>query len=324
LRRFFATERVLEGAFRIAERLYGVRVERAPELPTWHPSVPAYRMRDANGVELGTFYVDAYPRESKRGGAWMHGLVAGLPPRPHVAVLAANLSPPVGDRPSLLTHREMETVFHELGHLLHHCLSRVGVRSLSCTRVAQDFVELPSQIMENWCSERDALNLFAADYESGAPLPDAVLERLRAARTFRAANAQMRQLGFAATDLALHIDYHPARDGDVLSYARSILERYAAAPLPEGYAMLAGFLHLFASPIGYAAGYYSYKWAEVLEADAFSRFREAGVLDADVGRRFREAILARGDSGDPMDLFVGFMGREPRPDALLERQGLLP
>jgi oligopeptidase A len=176
--------------------------------------------------------------------------------------------------------------------------------------------------MENWCSEREALNLFAAHYETGEPIPERLLERLRASQTFRAGNQQMRQLGFAAMDLALHTEYDASRDGDVMEYARGIIQRYSPAPLPEGYGMLAGFLHLFASPIGYAAGYYSYKWAEVLDADAFARFRSEGVLNERVGREFRDRILAQGDSADPMELFVSFMGREPRPEALLERQGL--
>ncbi|HWA78003.1 MAG TPA: M3 family metallopeptidase [Polyangiaceae bacterium] len=322
LRQYFPADRVLAGAFLVAERLFGVRVEQVSGLPTWDSEVTAYSLSDSTGARLGTFYVDLYPRENKRGGAWMHGLWAGTASDPHVAVFCANVSPPVGNKPSLLTHRDVETLFHEFGHLLHHCLSRVSVRSLACTRVAQDFVELPSQIMENWCSERDALNLFARHYESGAPIPEHLLEQLRAARTFRAANAQMRQLGFAAVDLALHIDYDPARDGDVMRYARALSSRYSAAELPEDYGMLASFLHLFSSPVGYAAGYYSYKWAEVLDADAFSRFRSEGVLNSQVGAEFRDRVLALGDSRDPMDLFKSFMGREPRPEALLERQGL--
>jgi oligopeptidase A len=176
--------------------------------------------------------------------------------------------------------------------------------------------------MENWCSEREALNLFARHYATNAPIPEHLLERLRASRTFRAGSAQMRQLGFAAVDLALHIDYDPARDGDVMAYARAIFQEYAATPLPADYGMLASFHHLFGSPVGYAAGYYSYKWAEVLDADAFSRFRNEGILNAKVGLEFKERLLARGDADDPMALFVSFMGREPRPEALLERQGL--
>ena len=198
----------------------------------------------------------------------------------------------------------------------------MSVRSLAGTRVAQDFVELPSQIMENWCSERDALNLFAAHYETGAPLPEALLERLHATRTFRAASMQMRQLGFAAVDLALHIDYASDKDGDVMDYGNRILQRYAASELPKDYGMLAGFLHLFSHPVGYAAGYYSYKWAEVLDADAFGRFKREGIFNPTVGRAFRDSILSQGDARDPMDLFVLFMGRKPDPQALLVRQGL--
>jgi oligopeptidase A len=206
--------------------------------------------------------------------------------------------------------------------LLHHCLSRVSVRSLAGTRVAQDFVELPSQIMENWCSEQDALNLFAAHYETSAPLPEALLERLRSTRTFRAASMQMRQLGFAAVDLALHIDYDPARDGDVMTYGNRILQGYAVSDLPADYGMLAGFNHLFSHPVGYAAGYYSYKWAEVLDADAFARFRAQGVFSREVGDEFRHKILAQGDSRDPMELFVDFMGRSPDLRPLLVRSGI--
>jgi oligopeptidase A len=323
LRAYFPAELAVQGAFTLAERLYGVRIEPVSNVPVWDPAVRAYRIIDEANVEVGTFYVDLYPRENKRSGAWMHGLVATVPPQPNLAVFCLNASPPAGGKPSLLLHRDVETLFHEFGHLLHHSLSRVGVRSLAGTRVAQDFVELPSQIMENWCSEREALDLFARHYESNTPLPSVLLERMSAARTFRAANMQMRQLGFAAVDLALHIDYSPERDGDVMEYAKRILEKHAVAPFPDGYAMLAGFSHLFGHPVGYAAGYYSYKWAEVLDADAFGRFKAEGVLSRTVGQEFRERLLSRGDSEDPMDLFVAFRGRKPSVDALLQRQGLL-
>lgn len=322
LRAYFPAERALQGAFTLAERLYGVHIAKLTGVPVWDPEVRAYRISDESNVLLGTFYVDLYPRENKRAGAWMHGLLASVPPQPNLAVFCLNASPPAGGKPSLLLHRDVETLFHEFGHLLHHCLSRVGVRSLGGTRVAQDFVELPSQIMENWCSEREALDLFAGHYETSAPLPDLLLQRMNAARTFRAANQQMRQLGFASVDLALHIDYAPEKDGDVMAYARNILAKHAVAPFPEDYAMLAGFSHLFGHPVGYAAGYYSYKWAEVLDADAFARFKAEGVLSREVGQDFKNKILSRGDSADPMDLFVAFRGRKPTVDALLERQGL--
>ena len=322
LRPYCSFERVLDGAFRLAERLFSVRITEAKGVSTWHDSVRAFHLHDQGGAELALFYVDPYPRASKRGGAWMHGLVTVVPPERQLAVFCANVPPPAGGKPSLLAHRDVETIFHEFGHLLHHALSAVSVRSLGGTRVVQDFVELPSQIMENWCSEREGLNLFARHFETNAPIPDALLDGLRAARTFRAASMQMRQLGFAAVDLALHMDYEPARDGDAISYGNRLLKGYSASPLPDDYGMLASFLHLFAHPVGYAAGYYSYKWAEVLDADAFGRFRREGVMSAEVGAAFREQVLSRGDSLDPMELFVSFMGRKPEVDALLVRQGL--
>jgi len=322
LREYFPAELAVQGAFTLAERLFGVRIEATPGVPVWDPAVRAYRIVDESNDELGTFYVDLYPRENKRSGAWMHGLIGTVPPRPNLAVFCLNASPPSGGKPSLLLHGDVETLFHEFGHLLHHCLSRVPVRSLGGTRVAQDFVELPSQIMENWCSEREALDLFARHYQSNAPLPAVLLERLTAASTFRAATMQMRQLGFAAVDLALHIDYAPEKHGDVLRYAREILAKHAAAPYPEDYAMLASFSHLFGHPVGYAAGYYSYKWAEVLDADAFGRFKAEGVLSRKVGQELKERLLSQGNSQDPMDLFVAFRGRKPSVDALLERLGL--
>ena len=297
LRPYFSLDRVLEGLFEIAQRLYGVRVEPWEGAPVWHPSVRAFVIRAPEGTEQAAFYVDVWPREDKRDGAWMHGLRTAIPGGGrHLAVLAGNVTPPVGDRPALLNHREVETMFHEFGHLLHHALSRVPVRSLGGTSVAWDFVELPSQIMENWCWEREALDLFARHWETGASIPEETLRRMRAARTFRAANMMMRQLGFAEVDLAMHIDYLPERDGDVIDYSRAILQRYSAAPFPPEHAMIAGFTHLFASPVGYAAGYYSYKWAEVLDADAFSRFRREGLFNPAVGAAFRGGILARGDS----------------------------
>jgi oligopeptidase A len=322
LRDYFPAERVLEGAFELASSLFGVRIESA-DLPVWDASVRAHRMVDDAGALLGYFYTDLYPRESKRDGAWMHGLIASVPPTPHVALFCANAQPPAGGKPSLMSHRDVETVFHEFGHLLHHLLSNVPVRSLSCTRVAQDFVELPSQIMENWCSEKEALDKFAHHYEGGDTIPSALVERMTAARNFRAANGQMRQLGFAALDLALHIEYSPEKHGDLSAFANAVLQKYAASKLPADYALIASFSHLFAHPVGYAAGYYSYKWAEVLDADCFTRFKAEGLFNRDTGRAFRDSILAQGDSQDPLELFKGFMGREPRLEPMLERQGLL-
>jgi oligopeptidase A len=322
LRPYFSAESVLAGVFSLAERLYGVRVVDA-DLPVWHSSVRSHRLLDEGGRELGVFYTDLYPRSTKRDGAWMDGIVAAAPPAPHVALFCANAQPPTADAPSLMSFRDVETVFHEFGHLLHHMLSQVPVKSLACTRVAQDFVELPSQILENWCTEKEALDAFAKHYKTGETIPQTLVDKLILARNFRAATFQMRQLGFAAVDLALHTTYEAERDGDVNAFANRILQRYSAARLPESYALIASFGHLFSHPIGYAAGYYSYKWAEVLDADAFTRFKREGLFNRETGAAFRAAVLSRGGSAEPMDLFQEFMGREPRLEPMLERQGLL-
>ena len=323
LRPYFSLTRVLEGLFAIASRLYGVRIEAWKDAPTWHESVQAFRMKDGER-DLGAFYVDVFPRESKRDGAWMQGLVSGVGESGrHLGLFAANVTPPVGGKPALLTHREVETMFHEFGHLMHHMLSKTELRSQAGTNVAWDFVELPSQIMENWTWDREALDLFARHYETSETIPDALFAKMQKARTFRAANMQMRQLGFAEVDLSLHMDFEPARDGNVIAYARAIAARFSHIAPPDDYAMIASFGHLFSSPVGYAGGYYSYKWAEVLDADAFSRFSREGVLSAEVGAAFRERVLSRGSSQDPKELFVGFMGREPDPEALFARSGLL-
>jgi oligopeptidase A len=228
----------------------------------------------------------------------------------------------VAGKPALLTHREVETIFHEFGHLLHHLLSRVEVRSLAGTNVAWDFVELPSQIMENWCWERAALDLFARHWETGAPIPEDLFQKMKRARTFRAANGQMRQLGFGFIDLLLHVRYSRERDGDPVAFGRHLLQEFSPAPLPPKHAMLAAFTHLFASPVAYGAGYYSYKWAEVLDADAFTRFHDNGIFSRKIGSEFRTHILSKGDSEDPAELYRKFMGREPDPRALLIRSGL--
>ena len=324
LRPYFPLERVVQGMFQIFGRVLGIRVEQESGVPVWDKEVRTYGIHDARSGEfLGSFYADWYPRENKRGGAWMDALITGDPKKrePHLGLICGNLTPPVDGKPALLTHREVETIFHEFGHLLHHLLSRVEVRSLSGTSVAWDFVELPSQIMENWCWERESLDTFAGHYETGAKLPDDLFKKMKRAKTFRAANAQMRQLGFGFVDLALHREWD--RRTDVVEYSRDILQKFTPVPLPRDYSMITGFTHLFASPVGYGAGYYSYKWAEVLDADAFTRFREEGVFNEKVGREYREKILARGDSQDPAELYRDFMGRDPDPDALLERAGLL-
>lgn len=327
LRPYFPLERVVAGMFEIVERLYGISVREQAGIPAWDPQVKYYAIMDQDGTKLGAFYADWHPRENKRGGAWMDALITGMPApegfKPHLGLICGNLTPPLEGKPALLSHREVETIFHEFGHLLHHSLSQVEVRSLAGTSVAWDFVELPSQIMENWCWEREALDLFARHYQTGDPIPEELFQKMRRAKTFRSANAQMRQVGFGVVDLALHRNYSPAADGDVIEYARNFLQRFSPAKLPADFAMIAGFTHLFSSPVGYGAGYYSYKWAEVLDADAFTRFRSEGIFSREIGLAFRESILSRGDSRDPADLYRSFMGRDPDPNALLERSGLL-
>jgi oligopeptidase A len=324
LRPYFPVKQVVDGMFAIFGRILGIRVTEEQGVPAWDADVKSYAIHDAaSGAFLGSFYADWYPRENKRGGAWMDALITGNPAanKPHLGLICGNMTPPVGATPALLTHREVETVFHEFGHLLHHLLTRVEVRSLAGTSVAWDFVELPSQIMENWCWEREALDTFARHYETNATIPDELFQKMKKAKTFRAANAQMRQLGFGICDLKLHREW----DGkaDLIAYTRDIFQQFAAAQLPADYSMIVGFTHLFANPVGYGAGYYSYKWAEVLDADAFTRFQREGVFSAAVGRDYREKILAKGDSEDPAVLYRSFMGRDPDPQALLARAGLI-
>jgi oligopeptidase A len=323
LRPYFPLDGVLAGLFELVQRLYGIRVAPLEDQPSWHPSTHTHAVYDGDKM-LGGFYIDFFPRESKRPGAWMNGLLTGsaVGGEPHLGLICGNLTEPIGDRPALLTHREVETIFHEFGHLLHHLLSRVEIKSMAGTNVAWDFVELPSQIMENWCWERESLDLFARHHETGERIPDELFEKMKRARTFRGASSMMRQLGFATLDLELHVDFDPDGDEDVLERARAIARRFTTADLPTDYAMLCSFNHLFSSPVAYAAGYYSYKWAEVLDADAFTAFKSAGVFSREVGERFRTCILERGDSRDPQELYRDFMGRDPDLQALLQRSGL--
>jgi oligopeptidase A len=326
LRPYFQLDKVVAGMFDIFSVVLGIKVTEEPAVQGWDPDVKYYRVNDAKtGMLLGGFYADWFPRENKRGGAWMDSLVTGNPDtgKPHIGLMCGNLTPPVGDMPALLTHREVETIFHEFGHLLHHVLSRVEVRGLCGTNVPWDFVELPSQIMENWCMEREALNQFARHYQTNAPIPDELFEKMLRAKNFRSANAQMRQLGFGMVDLKLHREFDPDSGADVMAFAREILAEFTPASLPPHYGMIASFTHLFASPVAYGAGYYSYKWAEVLDADAFSRFRREGIFNSRTGAEYRRNILERGDSEDPAQLYRQFMGRDPDANALLERLGLL-
>lgn len=327
LRPFFPLPQVLKGLLTIVERVFGISVKVNTELQTWDPLVSAYSAYDvASNTCIGHFYADLFPRENKRGGAWMNSLLTHSRTdgnsMQHVGLIAGNFTPPHNDTPALLTHDEVTTLFHEFGHLLHLLCNTTELRGQSMSDVAWDFIELPSQIMENWCWDRESLDLFASHYESGEKIPEQLFHKMIRARNFRSGSFLMRQVGFSTVDLALHRLYKKELHGDVVAYVRSMLCEFSSVPLPDNYAMILTFTHLFSSPVGYAAGYYSYQWAEVLDADAFTRFQNEGLMNRSTGMEFRDTILSRGDSQDPEILFEQFMGRKADMKALLVRSGL--
>lgn len=335
LRPFFPLPRVLDGLFEIVRRTFGFRVEEREIEEVWHPDVCFYEIFGEDGTHVGSFYTDWFPRKEKRQGAWMNDFITGGPREegfaPHLGVICGNFTPPEGDAPALLTHREVETTFHEFGHLLHHCTSRVEIPSRAGINVAWDWVELPSQIMENWCWEREALDLFARHVETDDTLPEDLFRRMVEARRFMGGWAQMRQLSLGNLDLLLHAELAPIlldrlsqEEADDDALGRSVMEFTREQLLPfspsatfADFHVLTSFTHLFAG--GYAAGYYSYLWSEVLDADVFTRFRDEGIFSRDTGRDYVDSILSRGDSAEPEELFREFMGRAPDPTALLER-----
>jgi oligopeptidase A len=337
LRPYFPLGQVLEGMFEIARRTFGFRLEEREIAEVWHSDVRFYEIFDEDDVMLGAFYTDWFPRKEKRQGAWMNNFITGGPTEdgfaPHLGVMCGNFTPPEDGGDALLTHREVQTTFHEFGHLLHHCTSKVEIPSRAGIHVAWDWVELPSQLMENWTWEREALDLFARHHETGEPIPNDLVERMVAARRFMGGWGQMRQVSLGTVDLEMHQQLAPklraaaegedadevdSRQGvEVMEFGRSRFADFAPGPRFAELHILTSFTHLFAG--GYAAGYYSYLWSEVLDADVFTRFRDEGIFNRETGREYVEAILSRGDSLDPDDLFVEFMGRGPDPDALLER-----
>ncbi|MBI1194571.1 MAG: oligopeptidase A [Gammaproteobacteria bacterium] len=327
LRPYFPVDTVLNGMFAIVNRLYGIKVTPVTDVETWHPDVRFFDIHGADGELRGRFYLDLYAREHKRGGAWMDECVVrerrdqGV--ETPVAYLTCNFAPPSGGKPGLLTRDEVTTLFHEFGHGLHHMLTRIDYAGVAGIQgVAWDAVELPSQFMENWCWEAEALPLISGHYETGAPLPAEMLERMLKARDFQAGMKMVRQLEFALFDFRLHRDYDPAKGARQILDLLDAIRKEIAVVIPPSYHRFAhSFAHIFSG--GYAAGYYSYKWAEVLSCDAYSLFQEQGIFNPATGRRFLENILEKGGSEDPMTLFCNFRGREPQIDALLRQSGIV-
>lgn len=326
LRPYFELSRVKEGVFGLATRLYGITFKENKDIPVYHPDVTAYEVFDKDGSYLAVLYTDFHPRKGKQSGAWMTSYKDqwidedGTDHRPHVSV-TMNLTKPTESKPALLTLGEVETFLHEFGHALHGIFSRTRFESLSGTSVYWDFVELPSQIMENFSVERDFLNTFAKHYQSGEPLPDELIDRIVQSRNFNAAYACIRQVSFGLLDMAYYTMDQPF-EGDVFEFERKAWAAAQLLPQPDGTCMSVQFGHIMSG--GYAAGYYSYKWAEVLDADAFSLFKEKGIFSQDVAQRFRDHILSRGGTEPPMTLYKRFRGQAPTIDALLERNGIKP
>jgi len=325
LRPYFPADQVIAGLFEVVQRLYGLHITEVKGVDVWHPDARFYSITDERGELRGQFYLDLYAREKKRGGAWMDECrVRRRTPtgvQTPVAYLTCNFTPPVGDQPALLTHDEVLTLFHEFGHGLHHMLTRIDVAAVSgINGVPWDAVELPSQFMENWCWEREALDLFARHYQTGEKIPDELYQRMKAAKNFQSAMQTVRQLEFALFDFRLHLEYDPAQGGRIYQLLDEVREQVAVVRPPEYNRFPNSFGHIFAG--GYAAGYYSYKWAEVLSADAYSRFEEEGIFNRQTGESFLRNILEQGGSHDAMELFVAFRGRKPSIDALLRHTGL--
>ncbi len=327
LKPYFPADRVIQGLFTLVERLFNVHIkQQTGDVDLWHPDVRFYKVYGTSGEEQAMFYLDLYARQHKRGGAWMDSFCGRfrradslqLP----VAFMTCNSSPPVGDKPALFTHDEVVTLFHEFGHGLHHMLTQVDYPDIAgINGVEWDAVELPSQFMENWCWERSVLDLLSGHWQTGEKIPEALLQKMQAARYFQTAMATVRQLEFAIFDMRLHLDIHAAESDRVQALLNKVREQVAVVKPPMFNRMPNTFTHVFAG--GYAAGYYSYKWAEVLSADAFARFEEEGLFNPEVGNAFLKEILAVGGSRKAMESFIAFRGRKPSIDALLRHNGLI-
>lgn len=325
LRPYFQLEKVKNGIFGLAERLYGITFQRNRHIPVYHPDVEAYEVFDNDGSFLAVLYTDFFPRDSKQSGAWMTSYQEqyidehGYDHRPHVSI-TMNLTKPTAERPSLLTLSEVETFLHEFGHALHGIFSKVRFEALSGTNVYWDFVELPSQFMENYVTEPEFLATFAHHYETGEAIPQELIKKIRMSRNFLCGYACLRQLSFCLLDMAYYTT-ETHFDEDILSFERTIGSRTQLLPVPDGTSMSVQFSHIMSG--GYSAGYYSYKWAEVLDADAFSLFQERGIFDQETARSFRQNILSRGGTEQPMDLYLRFRGKKQTINALLKRNGII-
>ena len=325
LKPYFPQPKVVNGLFAVVNRLYGLNIKERHDVETWHKDVRFFDIYDRNGHLRGQFYLDLYARPHKRGGAWMDECIirqrsaAGI--QTPVAYLTCNFSPPIGSDPALFTHNEVITLFHEFGHGLHHMLTQIDYAGVSgINGVAWDAVELPSQFMENWCWEKDALALFSGHYQTGETLPDELFDKLISAKNFQSGMQMVRQLEFALFDFRLHAEYNPDKGSRIQQLLDEVRAEIAVIQPPSFNRFQHSFAHIFAG--GYAAGYYSYKWAEVLSSDAFSLFEERGIFDSDTGMRFMTAVLEQGGSREPMELFIEFRGREPQIDALLRHSGI--
>jgi len=325
LKPYFALPQVQAGLFDVVNRIYGIEVTPCKGISTWHEDVGFYQVAH-EGKAIGYFYFDLYARDQKRGGAWMdecrnRQFKANGELQLPVAYLVCNFAPPVGGKPALLTHGEVTTLFHEFGHGLHHMMTNIDVAGVAgINGVAWDAVELPSQLLENWCWQEESLRLFAKHYETGAALPEDLLQKMLAAKNFQAGMFVMRQLEFALFDLRLHMNYDPAAPASVQSVLNAVREEVAVIKAPDWNRFQHGFAHIFAG--GYASGYYSYLWAEVLAADVFSRFEEEGIFNPTTGAALWRDITGQGGSRDAMDLFTQFMGRKPSVEALMRDKGL--
>ncbi len=325
LKPYFELKNVIQGVFTIAGKLYGLKFKEVFDVDTYHPEVKTYQVTDEYDKELALFYADFHPREGKRGGAWMTSFKSQFQKsekneRPHISIVC-NFTKPTEDEPSLLTFNEVTTLFHEFGHALHGMLANTVYPSISGANVFWDFVELPSQVLENWCYEKEALELFATHFETGEVIPKEFVEKIKASATFHEGMATLRQLSFGMLDMNWH-SVNPSGITDVKAHEEKAFEETRLFPEVKENCMSTSFAHIFQG--GYAAGYYSYKWAEVLDADAFEFFTENGIFDRETANKFRDTILSQGGIEHPLILYKRFRGREAAPEALLRRAGLLP